>query len=39
MPDSQPTKAEFPQSLTFNPLIQSWRPEGVKMAWDPTHMR
>ncbi|ESK84007.1 hypothetical protein Moror_11528, partial [Moniliophthora roreri MCA 2997] len=36
MPDSQPTNAKFPQSLTFNPLIQSWQPEGVKMAWDPT---
>uniref|UniRef100_A0A0W0FN95 Uncharacterized protein n=1 Tax=Moniliophthora roreri TaxID=221103 RepID=A0A0W0FN95_MONRR len=36
MPQSQPTKEQFPQSLTFNPLIQSRRPEGIKMAWDPT---
>uniref|UniRef100_A0A0W0EYK4 Uncharacterized protein n=1 Tax=Moniliophthora roreri TaxID=221103 RepID=A0A0W0EYK4_MONRR len=36
MPKSQPTKAEFLQSLTFNLLIQSRQLEGVKMAWNPT---
>uniref|UniRef100_A0A0W0F9L0 Uncharacterized protein n=1 Tax=Moniliophthora roreri TaxID=221103 RepID=A0A0W0F9L0_MONRR len=36
MPESQPMKAEFPQCLAFNPLIQFQQPEGVKMAWDPT---
>ncbi|EEB89601.1 hypothetical protein MPER_12281, partial [Moniliophthora perniciosa FA553] len=36
MPETQPTKEEFPQRLVFNPLIQSRRPEDVKMAWDPT---
>uniref|UniRef100_A0A0W0F6B2 Uncharacterized protein n=1 Tax=Moniliophthora roreri TaxID=221103 RepID=A0A0W0F6B2_MONRR len=36
MPQSQPTKEEFPQCLAFNPLIQSQRPKGINMAWDPT---
>ncbi|EEB89044.1 hypothetical protein MPER_12910 [Moniliophthora perniciosa FA553] len=36
LPETQLTKEEFPQRLVFNPLIQSQRPEDVKMAWDPS---
>ncbi|EEB92538.1 hypothetical protein MPER_08937, partial [Moniliophthora perniciosa FA553] len=36
VPETQPTKEEFPQRLVLNPLIQSRRPEDVKMAWDPS---